>query len=263
MNYNVLQDILTQKSELHVLEVPHGGEFLVELEDGSKIWVNAESNLEYLVPFAGKERRVKLSGEAYFQVAKADIPFIVEFNAYEIKVLGTEFNVKAYKDNETTVATLVNGQISLIVHGDSCTLYPVSYTHLVYTGYYNWGFIWVKAGRVDFSLTTSEKYPNAERLKAVGYSLPSWDWIFTIRDTLISHFDKNTFMPYEFSRKAHEGNYHKTFDYTFHYDDSVVLGDIHRIGKFRRTDTVKLLGLSLIHISFYSDSGFYTVRPVR
>ena len=93
-------------------------------EDGSKIWVNAESNLEYLVPFAGKERRVKLSGEAYFQVAKADIPFIVEFNAYEIKVLGTEFNVKAYKDNETTVATLVNGQISLIVHGDSCTLYP-------------------------------------------------------------------------------------------------------------------------------------------
>ena len=97
---------------------------MVELEDGSKIWVNAESNLEYLVPFAGKERRVKLSGEAYFQVAKADIPFIVEFNAYEIKVLGTEFNVKAYKDNETTVATLVNGQISLIVHGDSCTLYP-------------------------------------------------------------------------------------------------------------------------------------------
>ena len=124
LNYNVLQDSLTQKSELHVLEVPHGGEFLVELEDGSKIWVNAESNLEYLVPFAGKERRVKLSGEAYFQVAKADIPFIVEFNAYEIKVLGTEFNVKAYKDNETTVATLVNGQISLIVHGDSCTLYP-------------------------------------------------------------------------------------------------------------------------------------------
>ena len=87
LNYNVLQDSLTQKSELHVLEVPHGGEFLVELEDGSKIWVNAESNLEYLVPFAGKERRVKLSGEAYFQVAKADIPFIVEFNAYEDRFL--------------------------------------------------------------------------------------------------------------------------------------------------------------------------------
>lgn len=132
---------------------------------------------------------------------------------------------------------LLGGSLSLCAQSK----YP-PIEELVYTGYYNWGFIWVKAGRVDFSLTTSEKYPNAERLKAVGYSLPSWDWIFTIRDTLISHFDKNTFMPYEFSRKAHEGNYHKTFDYTFHYDDSVVLGDIHRIGKFRRTDTVKLLG---------------------
>ena len=112
LNYNVLQDSLTQKSELHVLEVPHGGEFLVELEDGSKIWVNAESNLEYLVPFAGKERRVKLSGEAYFQVAKADIPFIVEFNAYEIKVLGSEFNVKAYFD-EKSVVTLAEGKVEV------------------------------------------------------------------------------------------------------------------------------------------------------
>lgn len=112
---------------------------------------------------------------------------------------------------------------------------------LVYTGYYNWGFLWVKAGRVEFSLAPSEKYPNAECLKAVGYSLPSWDWIFMVRDTLISHFDKDTFMPYEFSRKAHEGNYHKTFDYTFHYQDSIVLGDVHRIGRFRRTDTVKLM----------------------
>lgn len=111
---------------------------------------------------------------------------------------------------------------------------------LVYDGYYNWGFIWVKAGRVDFSLTKSDKYPNANKLKAVGISLPNWDWIFTVRDTLVSHHDAGTFFPYEFSRKAHEGNYHKTFDYKFHYEDSLVIGDVHRIGKFRRTDTVKL-----------------------
>ena len=121
---------------------------------------------------------------------------------------------------------LLGGSLSLCAQSK----YP-PIEELVYTGYYNWGFIWFKSGRGYFSVTTSEKYPNAERLKAVGYSLPSWDWIFTIRDTLISHFDKNTFMPYEFSRKAHEGNYHKTFDYTFHYDDSVVLGDIHRIAR--------------------------------
>lgn len=122
----------------------------------------------------------------------------------------------------------------------SQTKYP-PVEELVYTGYYNWGFIWVKAGRVEFSLSKSDKYPDAEKLEAVGYSLPSWDWVFTIRDTLISHYDKKTFIPYEFSRKAHEGNYHKTFDYVFNYQDSTVLGDIHRIGKFQRKDTVKLL----------------------
>ena len=122
----------------------------------------------------------------------------------------------------------------------SQTKYP-PVEQLVYTGYYNWGIIWVKAGRVEFSLAKSDKYPDAEKLVAVGQSLPSWDWIFTVRDTLVSHYDAKTFMPYEFSRKAHEGSYHKTFDYVFHYEDSLVLGDVHRIGKFRRTDTVKLL----------------------
>lgn len=111
---------------------------------------------------------------------------------------------------------------------------------LVYDGYYNWGIIWVKAGRVEFSLSASDKYPNAQKLEAVGVSLPSWDWVFTVRDTLVSHYDGNTFFPYEFSRKAHEGNYHKTFDYKFHYDDSLVIGDINRIGRYRRTDTVPL-----------------------
>lgn len=112
---------------------------------------------------------------------------------------------------------------------------------LVYTGYYNWGFIWVKAGKVEFSLSASGKYPDAQKLEAVGYSLPSWDWIFTVRDTLVSYHNANTFMPYEFSRKAHEGNYHKTFTYYFNYPDSLILGDIHRIGRYRKADTVKML----------------------
>ena len=67
MNYNVLQDSLTQKVRIACIGSSAWRGILVELEDGSKIWVNAESNLEYLVPFAGKERRVKLSGEAYFR----------------------------------------------------------------------------------------------------------------------------------------------------------------------------------------------------
>lgn len=111
---------------------------------------------------------------------------------------------------------------------------------LTYNAYYNWGFIWLKAGQVDFSLSASEKYPGAQRLQAIGYSLPSWDWMFTVRDTLVSHHDPHTFMPYEFARVAHEGNYHKTYDYIFNYQDSLIIGDVHRIGKYRKTDTVKL-----------------------
>lgn len=131
---------------------------------------------------------------------------------------------------------LLGWSLSLLAQGNK---YP-PIEKLVYTGYYNWGIIWVKAGKVDFSLSKSEKYPHADKLEAVGGSLPSWDWIFTIRDTLISHYDKKTYFPYEFSRMAHEGNYHKTFNYKFNYKDSLVIGDVHRIGKYRRTDTVKL-----------------------
>lgn len=117
--------------------------------------------------------------------------------------------------------------------------YPVI-EKLVYKGYYNWGIIWVQAGWVEFSLEQSDKYPKAEKLLAVGGTLPSWDWFFTIRDTLQSHHDAETFMPYEFSRKAHEGNYHKTFDYKFNYNDSIVIGEIHRFGKYKRLDTIPL-----------------------
>lgn len=112
---------------------------------------------------------------------------------------------------------------------------------LTYTGYYNWGFVWIKAGSVEFTLVSSDKYPNAQRLFAVGSSNPSWDWVFRLRDTLISYHDSLTFMPYEFSRKAHEGNYHKTFDYVWDYGNNVIYSEVERIGKYIRKDTIPLL----------------------
>lgn len=133
--------------------------------------------------------------------------------------------------------------ILILIEGVSLfsqTKYP-TVEKLVYSGYYNWGIIWMEAGRVEFSLAKSDKYPEAVKLEAIGYSLPKWDWIFPLRDTLISYYDSTTFLPYEFSRKAHEGNYHKTFDYVFNYQDSVIFGKINRIGRYERMDTVKLL----------------------
>ena len=112
---------------------------------------------------------------------------------------------------------------------------------LVYMGYYNWGFIWIKAGRVEFTQQPSDKYPDAQFLQAVGHTTSTWDEIFMLRDTLYSHFDNTTFKPYEFSRKAHEGKYHKTFDYTFDYADSVIYGDINRIGRWQKNDTTKMV----------------------
>lgn len=109
-----------------------------------------------------------------------------------------------------------------------------------YSGYYNWGIIWMRAGVVTFKVDESEKYPGAMKLEAIGSSLPSWDWMFKLRDTLISHFDPHTFLPYEFSRKAHEGNYHKTFDYVWDYDSSRIYADIHKINRYKRKDTISL-----------------------
>ena len=125
---------------------------------------------------------------------------------------------------------------------------------LAYMGYYNLGFIWIKAGKFEFTQVPSPKYPDAQYLEAVGYTTPTWDGIFMIRDTLYSHFDNNTFKPYEFSRKAHEGNYHKTFDYRFDYQDSVIYGDINRIGRWQKNDTTQMVPnlYDMLSIAWYT-----------
>ncbi len=112
---------------------------------------------------------------------------------------------------------------------------------LTYSGYYNWGIVWMRAGVVKFTVSASEKYPGAVKIKATGSSLPSWDWMFKLRDTLESHYNPATFLPYESARMSHEGNYHKTFYYNWDYSKGVVYADIHRIGKYRRRDTIPLL----------------------
>lgn len=109
-----------------------------------------------------------------------------------------------------------------------------------YSGYYNWGIIWMRAGVVTFKVSDSEKYEEAVKLEAIGSSLPSWDWMFKLRDTLTSHFHPRTFLPYEFSRKAHEGNYHKTFDYVWDYGNNLIFADIHRINRYKKQDTITL-----------------------
>lgn len=97
------------------LEVPAGRRFQMTLSDGTQVWLNSSSTLEYPASFEGKsERRVKLTGEAFFEVKRNEkCPFYVETGQQEsIRVLGTSFNVNAYPESEKHVTTLVTGKIS-------------------------------------------------------------------------------------------------------------------------------------------------------
>ena len=92
-----------------------GSRTKVQLPDGSQVWVNSGSHLTYEGNFKGNTREVQLDGEAYFDVAKdASRPFIVHTSNIDIKVLGTAFNVKAYKTEPTIEATLIHGSIEVI-----------------------------------------------------------------------------------------------------------------------------------------------------
>ncbi|MBS1567168.1 MAG: FecR domain-containing protein [Bacteroidetes bacterium] len=82
------------------------------LSDGTHIWLNAASSITYPVSFAGKERKVSITGEAYFEVASnASSPFYVSKGEMEIKVLGTSFNVNTYDDEEAIKITLIKGAV--------------------------------------------------------------------------------------------------------------------------------------------------------
>ena len=101
------------KVETHLLSTPRGKTFEVVLGDGSKIWLNADSRLEYPSRFVGDRRVVKLYGEAYFQISKDEKrPFIVETDGLQTIVLGTEFNVRNYK-KESSHVTLIEGSVKV------------------------------------------------------------------------------------------------------------------------------------------------------
>ncbi|WP_171047848.1 FecR family protein [Pedobacter xixiisoli] len=101
------------------LSTPRGGQYQVVLQDGTKVWLNAASSISYPSSFEGaKERRVSITGEVYFEVAKdRSKPFLVASKDQLIRVLGTHFNVNAYGDNGATTTTLLEGIVSVSLAG--------------------------------------------------------------------------------------------------------------------------------------------------
>lgn len=112
-----------QEVEFNRVVVPRGGEYRLILADGTKVWMNSDSKFEFPTVFTGKERRVRLQGEAYFQVQRNEkMPFRIEVNGIEVAVLGTSFNIQAY--GELMYTTLVEGAVALNVGGDTFPLSP-------------------------------------------------------------------------------------------------------------------------------------------
>lgn len=113
------------------LITPKGGQYRVQLEDGTKVWLNAASSLEYPVAFSGKDRTVKLTGEAYFEVAKdAAKPFFVQVQGMDVQVLGTHFNINAYAEEKRFTTTLLEGAVRVVAGNQRLTLAPGEQTTL-------------------------------------------------------------------------------------------------------------------------------------
>jgi len=108
-----------QTVSYNTIATPIGGQYQVNLPDGTKVWLNAASSLKFPASFARlKEREVQLSGEAYFEVShNVKMPFIVKTNRQDVLVLGTHFNVNSYADEPITKTTLLKGSVLVRMSG--------------------------------------------------------------------------------------------------------------------------------------------------
>jgi transmembrane sensor len=109
----------------NTISTPLGGKYKLLLPDGSRVWLNAGSDLRFPAAFEGSRRDVELTGEAYFEVADNEHkPFRVKVNGLTVDVLGTHFNVKAYGDEPLVQATLIEGSVKVSTHAGEELLRP-------------------------------------------------------------------------------------------------------------------------------------------
>ena len=110
----------------NTITTPRGGQYQVTLSDGTRVWLNAASSIRYPASFGGKLRKVEVSGEAYFEVARdKEHPFLVDLNGEcEVEVLGTHFNVNNYANEESMRTTLVEGSVKVTRGNEAKLLKP-------------------------------------------------------------------------------------------------------------------------------------------
>lgn len=106
----------TTETAWNLLTTPRSRQFQLMLPDGTKVWLNAASSIRYPVAFTGKERKVEITGEVFMEVAPQHAaPFIVSSGNMQLQVLGTAFNINAYKDEAAITATLTEGSVRVLL----------------------------------------------------------------------------------------------------------------------------------------------------
>jgi hypothetical protein len=121
--------------EYNTVSTPKGGQYQIELADGTKVWLNAASSIRFPTAFRDNERQVELTGEAYFEVATRyrpvtggkgteKIPFYVNVHGLQVQVLGTHFNINAYDDEASVKTTLLEGAVKVVKGNDFTLLKP-------------------------------------------------------------------------------------------------------------------------------------------
>ncbi len=119
------KDSVVAPQEFHTLSVPRAGEYLMVLADGSRVWLNSETQLKFPVTFDKDKREVFLNGEAYFEVVKdTERPFVVVTPQTKTTVLGTSFNIMAYREEQHTEITLVTGAVAVTAGKQNCRIIP-------------------------------------------------------------------------------------------------------------------------------------------
>jgi len=103
------------RSNINNIKTPRGGQYHVILSDGSKVWLNSASSISFPATFTGKERKVKITGEVYFEIAKNKAkPFIIQSGNQLVEVLGTHFNINSYDDEPDIKTTLLEGAVKIL-----------------------------------------------------------------------------------------------------------------------------------------------------
>ncbi|MEO6522877.1 MAG: FecR domain-containing protein [Mucilaginibacter sp.] len=173
----------------NMITTPRGGQYQVILPDGSKVWLNAASSLKFPTLFKGKERRVELTGEAYFEVAKNKaMPFRVSVNHMQVEVLGTHFNIMAYPDENYTNTTLLEGSVKVSRDKESKIIIPGERA-LVNN---NSGIVKVGPANIDEAVAWQKGYYifTSENIKSIMRKIARW---YDVDVSYTDNFDDKDF----------------------------------------------------------------------